>query len=582
MHIKNQIKNLIQKNIKEKINFAVEVPEEKSYGDYATNVALILARRLEKNPMQIAKDLVSKFNLPAGKAGLPAGKAGIQNSKFLDKVEVAPPGFINFFLKPEFLQKQVKEILKEKEKFGEVNIGKNKTVIIDYSSPNIAKPMHVGHLRSTIIGQAIYNIYKFLGYKTISDNHLGDWGTQFGIIIAGCYKSEFEISEIKKLSIDEMLNIYIKFNKEMEKDPKYRLEEWAREEFKKLEEGNKENQEIWKIIKEKSLKEFKKIYKLLGVKFDLALGESFYREDAKKIIADAKKKNKAFVSLGALLIDLNKFNLIPFLIQKADGATLYSTRDLATISYRVKKYKLEKIIYVVGNEQALYFEQLFHSAELLNYISYNKLHHIKFGLVLDENRKKLATRAGRFIGAEKLINKAIELADKIIKEKNPKLSAKERKKTAKIIGVGAIKYNDLSQNRQTDIVFNWQKMLSFEGNSGPYLQYSYVRLRSILRKAGKFSAFKPEFLKEKEELEILKELIKFPEIVKEAGEKFQINLLANYLYNLASLINTFYEKFPVLKAKKDVRLARLALIKAATIVLKNGLNLLGIEAPEKM
>ena len=569
--VRNQIKNLIKKipavakvMVSKKIDFSVEVPEEKTHGDYATNIALVLSKKLKKAPMEIAESLHSKFQ--------------ILNSKFLDKIEVAKPGFINFFLKPEFLQEQIKEILKADKNFGRQRTGNGQTVIIDYSSPNIAKPMHVGHLRSTIIGQALYNIYKFLGFKTIGDNHLGDWGTQFGIMIAACKKYKINL---RNITIKQMLDIYVKFNKEIKKNPE--LQKKAREEFKKLEDGDKENRKIWEILHEKSLKEFEKIYKILEVKFDLTLGESFYEKYLKQEIETALKKKIAIKNPdNSVIITLDKFNLPPFLIQKSDGATLYSTRDLATIRYRVKKYKPVKIIYVVGNEQTLPFEQLFHSVELLKYISSDKLFHIKFGMVLDENRKKLATRTGRVVSAEELINKAIELANKIIQEKNPKLPTKEREKAAKIIGIGALKYNDLSQNRQTDIIFNWQKMLSLKGNSGPYLQYSYVRLRSILRKAGRLKAFKPELLKEKEELEILKELIKFPEIVEESGEKFQVNLLSNYLYNLASLINGFYEKFPILKAEKDIKLARLALIKAATIVLKRGLNLMGVSTPEKM
>lgn len=564
--IKEEIKNLIEKIIKTKIDFAVEIPEEKKYGDYATNVALILAKKQGKNPVEIAENL----------------KTQVSNLKTIsdlfEKIEVVPPGFINFFLKPEFLQSQLNIILKEAKNFGSQKIGKDKTVVIDYSAPNIAKPMHVGHLRSTIIGQAIYNIYKFLGYKTIGDNHLGDWGTQFGIMIAAIKKYNVDLNNI---TIEQMLDIYVKFNKEIEKNPD--LQEVAKQEFKKLEDGDKENRRIWKILRDKSLKEFEKIYKILGVKFDLTLGESFYEKYLKEEIENALKKRIAIKNPdNSIIIPLEKFNLVPFLIQKSDGATLYGTRDLATLRYRVKKFRPEKIVYVVGNEQAFYLEQLFKVAEIFGYISYNKLYHIKFGLVLDENRKKLATRAGRVVSAKELINKIIELAETIIRNKNPKLKDAERKKAAGIIGIGALKYNDLSQNRQTNIVFNWNKMLSLEGNSGPYLQYSYVRLRSILRKASGLIKFQPQFLKEKEEVEILKDLIKFPEVVKEAGEKFQINLLANYLYNLAGLVNAFYEKFPVLKAEKDIKLARLALIKATTIVLKNGLNLLGIEVLEKM
>ncbi|MFZ5559697.1 MAG: arginine--tRNA ligase [Patescibacteria group bacterium] len=563
MTIKSQIRDAISKIIGEKVNFIVESPENKNFGDYATNVALVLAKKESKNPIEVAKELISKSE--------------IRNPKLFEKVEVVN-GFINFFLKPEFLQEQIKTILKEDKKFGSQNIGKNKTAVIDYSSPNVAKPMHVGHLRSTIIGQAIYNLYKFLGYKVIGDNHLGDWGTQFGIMIAAVKKYKINLETI---TIQEMLDAYVKFNQEIEKNPN--LQEIAKQEFKKLENDDKENRKIWKILKDKSLDDFNKIYKILGIKFDLILGESFYEKYLKEEIETALKKKMAIKNPdNSVIISLDKFNLTPFLIQKSDGATLYGTRDLATIRYRVKKFKPEKIIYVIGNEQTLYLEQLFRAAEILGYISYNKLYHIKFGLVLDEDHKKLATREGRVVSADELINKIIGLAEKIIKEKNPKLSDKERKEAAKIIGIGALKYNDLSQNRQTDIVFNWDKMLSFEGNSGPYLQYSYVRLRSILRKAKSLTDFKPEFLKEEKEIEILKELTRFPEVVEESAESFQINNLANYLFKLADLINSFYESLPVLKAEEGLREARLALIKAATIVLRNGLNLLGIEVLERM
>ncbi len=569
--IREQIKNLISKipAVAKAVagkDFTVEIPEEKTHGDYATNVALILAPRLRSGqaPLEIAEEIKSKIA-----------------SDLFEKIEVAKPGFINFFLKPEFLQGQVKEILKQDKNFGKQKISKGKTVVIDYSAPNIAKKMHVGHLRSTIIGGALYNIYKFLGYKTIGDNHWGDWGKQFGIMIAACKRYGINLSDMHDIDVNKMMEIYIKFNQEIKENTE--LEDIAREEFKKLEGGDKENRKIWKILQEKSLKEFDKLYGLLDIKFELALGESFYKDKLQDIIKDALDKGVAIKnSDNSVVIPLAKFNLTDCLILKSDGATLYETRDLATMQYRVKKYNPDMILYVVGNEQTLHFQQLFQSAELLNYIPKDKLHHIKFGLILDENHKKLATREGRFIGADDLINRAIELAEKIIKEKNPKLSGKERKKAAKIIGVGALKYNDLSQNRQSDIVFDWKKILSFEGNSGPYLQYSYVRLRSILRKAGNFKSFKQEFLKEKEEIEILKDLIKFPEIVQGVGEKFQINLLANYLYNLASSINAFYEKLPVLKAEKNIKLARLALIRSATVILRNGLNLLGIEVLERM
>ncbi len=564
---------MISKIVGEGIQFTVEIPENTSYGDYATNVAMILAKKEKRNPAEIAKEIESKIK-----------------SEIFEKTEFVN-GFINFHLKPEFIQNQVKEILKQNKKYGSSKVGKGKTIIIDYSAPNIAKKMHVGHLRSTIIGAAIYNIYKFLGYKVIGDNHLGDWGTQFGIMISAIklfyapYKGlekDKKMQSLKNLTVSDMLNLYVDYNKKME-DSANGLTDLPREEFKKLEDGDEENKAIWSVLRKKSLEEFDKIYNILGIEFDEYKGESHYEPILKEIIKDCENLDKKyyFQSGDAFLIDLNEFNMAPLLMKKSDGATLYATRELATIKERVKDNP-DKIIYVVGNEQSLHFQQSFQAAELLGYISKNKLVHVKFGLILDENHKKLATRSGKFIGAEDLINQIIELAEKIIKEKNPSLSEKAREEAAKVIGIGALKYNDLSQNRQSDIVFDWDKMLSFDGNSAPYILYTYVRLQSIIGKTKFAGSFDSEFLKETEELNVVKELIKFSDVIENSAESFQMNNLANYLYGLASVVNNFYEKFNILKVNHDIRSARLALIKAVTIVLKNGLNLLGINTIEKM
>jgi arginyl-tRNA synthetase len=579
MTIRGEIENLIKEAISsfaeatEDKSFTVEIPENKQYGDYATNVALVLAKKQGKNPIAMADEIRLKM----------------ENEMF-GKIEVIN-GFINFHLKSEFIQNQVKEILKQGKKYGSSKTGKGKTIIIDYSAPNIAKKMHVGHLRSTVIGAAIYNIYKFLGYKVIGDNHLGDWGTQFGIMISAIklfyppykgFEKDKKMQSLKNLTVFDMLSLYVDYNKKME-DPVNGLTDLPKEEFKKLEDGNEENKAIWGVLRKKSLEEFDKVYSILGIKFDEYKGESYYEPILKEIIKDCEKlpNERYFLSNGAYLINLDEFGIDPLLIKKSDGATLYATRELATIKERTKDNP-DKIIYVVGNEQSLHFQQSFQAAELLGYISKNKLIHVKFGLILDENHKKLATRSGRFIGAEDLIKQIIELTEKTIKEKNPSLSEKVRKEAAKAVGIGALKYNDLSQNRQSDIVFDWDKMLSFDGNSAPYILYTYVRLQSILGKTKFVGSFKPEFLKESEELNVIKELIKFSDVVENSAESFQMNNLANYLYGLASVANNFYEKFNILKVDHDIRSARLALIKAVTIVLKNGLNLLGINTIEKM
>jgi arginyl-tRNA synthetase len=562
MDILEKLRGIINENLPAGWDASVDLPIKSEFGDYSA----IVNARDSSNRLAALNDI---------KAKIEKGEFFKENIK---EIKVVPPAYINFFIKPEKIKEQVRDIIEKDKNFGKSEENKKRTMIIDYSSPNVAKPMHVGHLRSTFIGQAIYNLYKFLGYKVVGDNHLGDWGTQFGMIIAGYKKYINSASELKNITISKMLEIYVRFNKETENNPE--LRETAKAEFKKLEQGDKENRKIWKILREKSLKEFNRIYDILGIKFDLIKGESDYEKELEYEIKNALENKKAVKNEdGSIIIPLGE--MTPFLIQKSDGATVYGTRDLATIRFRVEKYNPEKIIYVIGNEQSFYLEQLFKSADILGYIPAENLYHVKFGLVLDKNHKKLATREGRAVDAEELINRIIGLAEKIIEDKNPKLSGKERKKAAKIIGIGALKYNDLSQNRHTDIVFDWNKMLSFDGNSAPYLLYTYVRLKSIIRKA-KTDIFDTKFLTEEIELEIIKQLSAFPQTTKRTLEDYQLNILANYLFKLAGMVNNFYEKIPVLKAEKNVKSARLALIKSASIILKNGLNLLGIETLEKM
>lgn len=564
MDIIAELRGIIKKNLPVGFEVSVDLSIKPEFGDYSAII--------ESDKSVSGKEKSEVLNII--KPELNKEDFIIKNIK---EIKVINPAYINFFFKPEKIKEQVRSIIEEGDNFGRKKENKEKTIVIDYSSPNVAKPMHVGHLRSTFIGQAIYNFYKFSGYNIIGDNHLGDWGTQFGMMIAGC-KKYLKFGQIKDITVSKMLEIYVRFNKEAENDPG--LQELAKSEFKKLENKDKENRKIWKILRDKSLKEFKKIYGILGIGFDTIKGESDYENILQEEIKNALNKNAATRNDdGSIIINLGENT--PFLIQKSDGATVYGTRDLATIRYRVENYHPEKIIYVIGNEQSFYLEQLFESAEILGYIPAKNLYHVKFGLVLDENHKKLATREGRVISAEELISKIIELAEKIIKEKNSKLPEKERKRAAGIIGIGALKYNDLSQNRNTDIVFNWEKMLSFEGNSAPYLLYTYVRLKSILKKS-KITAFDENFLNEDAELGIIRQLIAFPLTVEKALNEHYPNILTNYLFKLAGLINNFYEKHPVLKAEKEVKSARLALIKSASVVLKNGLNLLGIETLEKM
>ena len=557
-------------------DFAVEWPQDKNFGDYASNIAMVLTGKLNKNPMEIAVKIESRINKDE------------RSKNLFSKVTIVKPGFINFKISDQHLRKNLCGILKKKDKFGSSDLGKDKTVVIDYSAPNIAKPMHIGHLRSTIIGQSLYNIYKFLGYKTIGDNHIGDWGTQFGKLIYA-YKHWGDKKKIDKDPIEEMTKLYVRFHKEAEKNSE--LEELARKETKKLQDKDSENIKIWKFLVKESLKDFKKIYKTLNIKFDHTLGESSYDNMLGNIVSEAIERKIAIESEGAIVIDLDRYNISPFLIRKSDGAYLYTTTDLATAKYREEKFKADKILYVVSNEQALHFQKLFASLDLLGWCKDIRVEHIKFGMVLGESGKKFSTRKGDTVKLVDLINRSIEFAKKAVEEKNPKLSMKEKKKIAKIVGIGAIKYNDLSQNRMTDITFNWDKMLSFEGNSAPYLQYTCARINSLrkkynsLYKLNRVNIFdKPDFrlLKENIEKDIMRQLIKFPEAVENAARENSPHLIALYVYDLASLYNNFYNSVPILKSEKQIAKTRIYLSKSTAIVIKNGLNLLGIDVLERM
>lgn len=569
---KHQIYNLIEKALKdlgisEMSNFSVAYPPNEKMGDYTTNAAMIAAKILKKAPMEIAAEIKEK---------LEGGQIEV-----LEKIEIAAPGYINFYSKPEAAQENLKNILKQKDKYGSSKIGKGKKVVIDYSAPNIAKMMHVGHLRSTVIGQAIYNIYKFLGYKAIGDNHIGDWGTHFGKLIYA-YKHYADKAALKKHFIKEMNRLYVDFNARAKIVEG--LDDKARQETKKFQEGDKENVQIWKYFVKESMKEFNKVYKTLGVKIDYVFGESFYQPMLAGIITEAMEKGIAVESQGALIIPLEKYNLPPFMIRKSDSATLYGTTDLATIKYRMEKWKPTRIIYVVANEQAGHLAQLFRAANMLGYAGSGIAVHVKFGMVLGPDGKKFSTREGKVILLEELLDEAVSRARQVVEEKNPKIPEAEKKKIARAVGVGAIKYNDLSQNRLTDITFNWDKMLDFRGNSAPYLQYTYARIKSILRKAKVRSAikFNSKLLVDERELGVLKLLANFDEAIARAGEEMMPNIIADYLYKLANSFNAFYENVQVLSAEKDLRQARLGLIAGVSVVIKNGLKLLGIETLERM
>ncbi|MBD3360474.1 arginine--tRNA ligase [Candidatus Peregrinibacteria bacterium] len=568
--MQEKIKKLLREAIKKAFSrevkdIKIEYPVEEIYGDYASSIAMHLAKDLAKNPHEIAETIIKN----------------LKETKFLKKIEIAGPGFINFYLSEKTLNDEIKTILKEKDDYGSGKIGKNKNIIIDFSQPNIAKPLGVHHLLSTVIGQSLYNIYQFLGYECIGINHIGDWGTQFGKLTYA-YKKWGDYIIIEKDPINELLKLYIRFHEKAEKDPS--LEEEARKEFKKLENGDKENLCLWKWFCDISMKEIQKTYDYLGnIHFDYIQGESFYNDKMEKILEKGKKE-KVFKKgeKGSWIVKFENDKYPPFLVQKSDGTTLYSTRDLAAVNYREKTWNPDKILYVVDVAQSLHFKQLFKTNEMLN-LTDAELVHVVFGR-MQFKEKKMSTRKGNIILLDEVLKEAVKKAEKIILEKNPDISGKN--KIAHKVGVGAVKYIILSQNRTTNITFDWEKMLSLEGNSAPYLQYSYARAKSILRKSKEKPSNQKISEDKKKTEEKIRSLIslfpKFQEYTLISAEEYKPNILANYMYELAQSFNSFYNSVSVLRAR-DVDLKyRLQIVEAFSIILKNGLTLLGVEVLEEM
>jgi len=546
--------------------------QDRVHGDYATNVVLLVFSKAKKdlkvkNPLELAEKIIKIIEKGASLEGL------------VVKMAVAPPGFINFYLSEEFYQGFLLEVVKKRDDFGRQTIGRGKSVVIDYSSPNIAKPFGIGHLRSTIIGQALYNIFSFLGYRVIGDNHLGDWGTQFGVLL---FQIDQNRLDVDNLTIQDLEKLYVDFHKRLEKEPQH--QDKARNYFKRLESGAPELKKIWQKLVNLSLVECQRVYQLLGVKIDLVLGESFYQDKMAPVLADAYKKNLVVESQGALIIPLEKTS-VPAMLVKSDGATTYLLRDLATIKYRVEEYNPELIIYEVGADHKLHFVQVFEAAQKLGYISQEKLVHVAHGMIRGKFGK-LSTRAGKSIYLEKILIEAIDRAKQIATQAGiaKGLSESEQEKVAKKVGIGAIKYNDLKQNPKTDIVFDWEKVLSLEGNSGPYLQYTYARAKRVMEKEkGELSLSKmPDYQPEDDELSVIRLICYFKRTVRQSARNFSPNLIANLLYQLAQNYNTFYGRYRVLVKDPNTRNFRLLLTAATAQVLKNGLDLLGIEAPERM
>ena len=536
----------------------LEQPKSSELGDIAFP-AFSLAKTERKAPQIIAADIAEKID-----------------TAHFDKVVATGP-YVNFFLsKAEISGQVIKEVIKDGADYGQQNEGNNQNITIDLSSPNIAKPFSVGHLRSTVIGDALSNIFRKIGYNTIKINHLGDWGKQFGLLMVA-YKKWGSQEAVEANPIDELLKLYVRINAEIENDPS--LDEEGRLWFKKLEDGDPEATELWQWFRDESLMEFNRIYELLGVEFDSLNGEAFYNDKMDEGIQILEDKGLLQESKGANIVDLEDFNLPPAMIKKSDGATLYITRDIATAIYRARTYNFVKNVYVVGQEQANHFRQLKAVLKKMGFDWSDDMIHVDFGLVT-KNRQKLSTRKGNIILLEPTLLEAISRAKSQIEAKNPDLENKEA--VARAVGVGAVKFYDLKTDRRNGYDFDLEAMVSFEGETGPYIQYAYARIQSILRKAN----FQPDAeatysLNDPESWEIIKLLQDFGRVVKRAADNYEPSLIAKYAISLAQAFNKYYAHTRILDENPE-RDSRLALSYSTAVVLKEALRLLGVEAPEKM
>ncbi len=522
-------------------------------------------KELKKTTIELSKELTKGINN--------------SNSLIIESAE-AIDGFINLTLKQkDFYSQIIREINNQKDNFGSSDINAKKIAIIDYSSPNIAKPIGVGHMRSTNIGQALKNILEKTGYTVISHNYIGDWGTQFGKLIYA-YQNWGNKEKIKENPLTELKNLYVQFHEEAEKNPE--LEDKAREIFKKLEQKDSELLKLWKEFRDLSIEGIKKTYQRLGIDFDLWFGESYFNEMSKEIIQECLNKKIAYKDPETNAIVANPGNLPTLLLQKQDGSTLYSARDLANLKLKIKKFNPDEILYVVGSDQELYFHQIFN---LAGELGFNKkiLKHIDFGLVLNDG-EKMSTRKGSLIELDDLLDETIKQSKEVIKQKNPNLNEREIKEISEILGVGAIIYNDLRQSRERNISFNWDKMFNFEGGSSIYLQYTYVRIQSILKKIGKIPSLPKNIIFEKPiEFKLAEKLAFFPFIIIKTEDLKSPHLIATYLEELAQLFNNFYNEVNVINTEnKDLLNSRIALIDSVALVIKNGLAILNIKVPEKM
>lgn len=563
--MKNKIVSLIENNIDglsaEDISALIEIPPKPELGDFAFP-CFRLAKTMHKAPQAIATDI----------------KAAIGEVDFLDDIQVQG-AYLNFFVNKEtFVKAMVDAAIAED--FGASTVGSGQTICIDYSSPNVAKNFHVGHLRTTIIGNALYKIYSKLGYQVVRINHLGDWGTQFGKLIVA-YKAWGDEETVKRDGVAELMKLYVKFHEEAEKKPA--LNDEARAWFTKMEHGDEEALGIWQWFKDISLIEYKRTYELLGVDFDYYMGESFYRDKTADVVERLTNAELLTESDGAQIVNLDAYDMAPCLILKNDGSSIYATRDLAAIFYRKNTYHFSKCLYVTGQEQKLHFAQVFKVVELLgNDWAKEQLVHIPYGLVSLEGAK-LSTRSGNIIYAEDILLEAISKIREIIEEKNPNIPDKDE--TARKIGVGAVLFNDLYNQRIKDVSFKWEKLLNFDGETGPYVQYTYARCASILRKVDDFtcdSNIDHSLLTDAESIDLLKEISRFPQVILDASEKYEPSVVARFAVDVAQSFNKFYNANRINVEDTALRNARVTLVHLTKKTIRDALLLLGIECPEQM
>ncbi|AKJ64243.1 arginine--tRNA ligase [Kiritimatiella glycovorans] len=544
--------------------FAVYPTKDESFGDYQCNAAMKLAGILKTAPRNIARAAVDAQAPP----------------EEVDRVEVAGPGFINLFLKNSALAGALEEMGGDR-RLGVPDPGQGRTVIMDYSSPNVAKPMHIGHIRSTVIGNALDRLYRFAGYEVISDNHLGDWGTQFGLLILG-YRHFRDGQALEDHPAEELERIYVESYNRSKEDDTWR--DQARQELVKLQQGDEENLELWRTFVELSLKEFGAVYDRLGVRFDLVRGESWYHDRLPDVIGRLESAGLAEESEGALICDLSDEDLKVCIVRKKDGAYNYATTDIATLLAREEEFAPERIIYVTDERQQLHFRQVFHVSRALGVKP--DLVHVWFGLMrLPE--ATFSTREGNVIKLEALLDEAERRALEVVKTSSPEMPADQQREVARAVGIGAVKYVDLSQNPQSLVTFTWDKALAMDGNSAPYLQYAHARIASVRdRYRERFPEGRcddwPIRIEEPVERRLAGLLTRFPAAVLGAAEQYRPNILADYLYNLSQVYSSFYQNVPFLKAEEGVRESRVRLCDLVARVLKTGLDLLGIEAPERI